>query len=84
MKTTLFAILAGTAAAFAPASQKVASSTSQEVVLKLHPGFPSPKDLWSIPGKPLKQGKYLKKYVLKNGKPYTYVDKKKKQRGGTF
>ncbi len=47
---------------------------SKRVTLKIDKGFPSPEDLWSIKGKPLKQGKYLKKYDYNDGDPLVHIE----------
>lgn len=35
---------------------------TEELLMELHEGFPTPEEIWSIRGKPLNQGKYLRKY----------------------
>lgn len=50
------------------------NNETEEVILALHPGFPTPEEIWSVPGKPLSQGKYLRKYTDDQSDPKVILE----------
>lgn len=50
------------------------NAETEEVILELHSGFPTPEEIWSVPGKPLSQGKYLRKYTDDKSNPKVILE----------
>ncbi|MEX0980473.1 MAG: T9SS type A sorting domain-containing protein [Bacteroidales bacterium] len=50
------------------------NAEAEEVILEIHKGFPTPEEIWSVPGKPLSQGKYLRKYTDDKSDPKVIME----------
>jgi hypothetical protein len=57
----------------------VVSVTRDAMVIALHEGYPTPEALWSIPGKRIQQGKYLRKYSSDPDDPRVLLDTENRQ-----